>query len=272
MTCEHFQEQFVEYLLCELSESEERAIEQHLQSGCVACNEEFLAIRDGTELLFSVAPQTELTQVKCDAILAGVLAASTDARSRSKNDVSSPPVVLLAERKRNGRRHALQGLLALVAGFALVLAIPAAGRIEPSSTALDGRVEMGGVEEGNTSGLGVVVPARNARPNFVSFENMTQIAQPKDRSVSGFLLIDTLAGEIHLLGRRLEPALPGAPPLELQIVTASGSVQYPLNFSASGFCKSLVSLPREPIVKIEIVSSSPSSTDTSRSTNSSRVD
>lgn len=266
MTCEHFQKQFVEYLLCELSASEELAIRQHLQSGCVACNAEFLAIRDGTELLFSVAPQAELTQVRRDTILARALAASPDARPQlTRSEGSSSRT--RATRRRNSRQLALQGLLAVVAGFALVLAIPVAPRSEPMRLALDGDVEAGDV--GGWSG---VLPAPNVRPNFVSFENMTQRIQPKDSSISGFLVVDTRAGEIHLLGRQLEPALPGAPALDLQLVTASGNLQYPLSFDRSGLCKSLVRLPQEPILKIEIVNRAPSSTETPRPTNAGRVD
>ncbi|MCA9160273.1 MAG: zf-HC2 domain-containing protein, partial [Planctomycetales bacterium] len=160
MKCEHYQEQFVEYLLYELSAAEEQAIQQHLQSGCSACNAEFLAIRDGAELLFSVAPQAEFSQARRDAILAHVLTATCKARPQIADNRSSSSSRTAAGR-REARFQPLHGLLALVAGFALVLAIPFASRIEPVSTALD---PPGG--ESSHSGLERAFPAPIATPNF----------------------------------------------------------------------------------------------------------
>ncbi len=247
MKCEHYQEQFVEYLLCELSATEEQSIQQHLESGCAACNAEFLAIRDGAELLFSVAPQAEFSQAKRDAILAHALAATCNARPQLADNRSSSSTRAVAGR-RETRLHPLHGLLALVAGFALVLALPVASRIEPVSTALD---PPGG--ETTKSGLEGLFPAPSAMPNFISFENVSQLAKPENLRVSGFLLLDTRAGEIHLLGSQLVPDLPGTPALDLQITTASGTSHYPLSFNSSGLCKLLVPLPQEPILKIESV-------------------
>ncbi|MEO8268490.1 MAG: hypothetical protein ABI557_02145 [Aureliella sp.] len=262
MNCENYQEQFVEFILCELSRSQELAIQRHLQSGCVACNSEFLAIREGTELLFSVAPQAELSQANRDAILNRALATTSDPGFQpAKYERSLSPVTAVSG--RDGRRQTLQGLLALVAGFALVLAIPAASQIEPVSTAFD--IGVGG---GADRGLGGVLPAPDVRPNFVSFENVSQLAQPENLRVSGFLLLDTRAGEIHLLGRQLGPVLAGPSALDLEIVTASGKVHYPLSFNSSGFCKQLVPFPQEPILKIEIVSSTLSGKEAARPTNS----
>lgn len=62
MRCEELQRMFVQYHLGELENPNVQAIENHLASGCKACNAEMEALLDGIDLFYHVAPESYVSQ------------------------------------------------------------------------------------------------------------------------------------------------------------------------------------------------------------------
>lgn len=248
MTCEEFQDQFVEYFLGELSPAEQHDIEEHLQSGCGACNHEFRALHDATELLYAIAPQVELTQAQRDTIFQNAVSSDWEANQA----VPPPPVQARRDREAGGQSSLGlgAGLLALVAGFVLVMLVPATTRRNASGQLLSPQQFVHALEGERTE--------LASKLKFVSFEDVSsnddsQRPQPDAQpQLLGFLLVDARAREIHLLGRLEKTALSDVPEFELSIITASENIIHPLKFDPQGSCRALVPLPAEPILGIEL--------------------
>lgn len=256
MTCEEFQDQFVEHFLGELSAAEQHNIEEHLQGGCEACNREFRALHDATELLYTIAPQVELTQARRDAIFHNAVSSSWEANQV----VPDVPIQAGCARKHDMRPGLGYGLLALVAGFVLVMLVPAAARRSSPSQSLTQQQFVYALE-GEREELA-------SKLKFVSFKEVSandasHRQQPDSQpQLLGFLLVDARAREIHLLGRLEETGLTDVPKFELSIITASERVVHPLKIDLQGSCRALVPLPAEPILSIELRSQARKSTDT----------
>ncbi len=246
MNCDEFQELFVEYYLSELNPAAQRAVEQHLRSGCTACNREFHALHDGIELLYTIAPQGELPESQRDEVLRNALSSTWTVDHRELPAVGQ--AVSTAKRGANAlsSSNRWMGLLSLVAGFFFVMLLPQSNR--------SGVVNTAAAERQLTDRLAGERAQTARQLKFVSFK---EVAQPVAQSngptqLSGFLLVDARAGEIHLLGRveQAEPTV--VPQIALRIVTANEEIVHPLTFAADGSCKALVPLPQEPILRIEL--------------------
>lgn len=270
MSCKTFQEQFIEYFLGELSSEAQHAIEQHLQNNCEACNREFRALHEATELLYLIAPQVELTQSQRDVICHHALSTTWTA-----NYVALPvPSQVVCNRKHSEWSDRWYGLLAVVAGFTLVMLAPATARRNSSHSSHSSHSPHSSHSSHSSLAQPQLVHAlegERSKPTsnlkFVSFKDVSsddaaQLRQPGERQqLLGFLLLDARAREIHLLGR-IEQAIPlGVPGFELVIVTASEKVVLPLAFDRHGACRALVPLPAEPILDIELRSPAPQRTE-----------
>lgn len=248
MKCEQLQDQFVEYLLSELSDREEAAIEQHLRNRCRQCELELKRVQEGIELLAEAAPRADMSEKQIDTL---VCRAKQAAMPRMEIALGRD-VAVDSWDWLNAFRIG-QYAASLAAGILLVLLLTrddassrdAAIALHPNESSLPSIPAKAGSNSAQVLGLEQQRSVQG-KFSFVSLEG---------RSVNpqgiGFAVVDEVSGELHFLAKRVPSPPPGSQYV-LWIVSLESEVRIPLIREANGFCKAIVPLPVDPVRHIEV--------------------
>ncbi len=269
MSCEQIQEDFVPYLLGELSSDEAWCIERHLSEGCARCREDFNTIREAIGLVFEAVPASDLTAERQRSVVRHALHATQPSCSNSY----APALSALTDSLSTGPRVAssvllLQALLAVAAGFFLVLGAQAflrsgqpdertmselnVPRLDDSPQEAEAIPSERPVQQraNRLAGDPELLPGSHDAVHFVSLK-----AQPVQTALIGYFLADPFSGELHVVGQIL-PQARQAPRrnqrFSLTITTDQTRSDEPLQVDDNGGFKLIVPLPQHLIRDISL--------------------
>ena len=191
MSCEQIQDELVAFVLDDLPLGECRRVQQHLDSGCHACNEELKQVREQLDCVFDMVPDNRLTDLEVDQIHQQVLA------KHNANERLVAPI-----------RTGLSAPIAYAASFAagLLLAVIAyqfADQAPSSEPRIAERNESKTNSEANVDGTPFPI-VEDEIPDF--FQNHSDIVftafeieseSASTHRIRSMLLYDAISKELH---------------------------------------------------------------------------
>jgi hypothetical protein len=245
MSCEELQDQFVSYLLGELSPAEAHAVDTHLASSCANCHEEFEAVREALELVFEAVPVAKLSHAQRQRISQEALR-KTSPEFNHRTPLSTPPQAggpIPEDRLTIGL---FQALLAIAAGFFLMVGWQAITRKQPHlllSQQEHNPSPDNATEHQNTglSGGTDLPPGSNESVHYVSLK-----MRPAQATVHGYCLEDTFSGQTHIVGNINRAPMIGEQ-FRLTVFTDIGETEIPIAVDESGRFMKIFTTPQGAI-------------------------
>lgn len=255
MSCEELQDQFVSYLLGELSSAEAQAVEAHLSSSCSNCQEELEAIREALELVFAAVPVAKLSHAQLERISQQALRkTSPEFNHRTSGSTQTQFAATISDARLTTRLF--QALLAIAAGFFLMVGWQAITIKQPR--ALLSQQEYvpspdNATEEKSSSMSGItgLPPGSNESVHYVSLK-----MRPAQATVHGYCLEDTFSGQTHIVGNINRAPIIGEQ-FRLTVFADTGETDIPITVDQSGRFMKVFTTPQGAIRDILLQASVP---------------
>ncbi len=263
MSCDELQDQFVSYLLGELSADEAHSVEAHLASSCSSCQAELEALREALELVFTAAPVAHVSRTQLhriteqaiteQAITEQALRKSAPSYRRKLSPSSAHPETWVANPGEHLTVRIVQALLAVAAGFFLMVGwqaltstqLPSILSQQPSSKS-EFRPDQSAA---GLSGDADLLPGSNEHVHYVSLKMRPALA-----AVHGYYLEDAFSGQAHVVGN-INRAPLNNEQFRLIVVTDLGETEVPVAVGKTGRFMKLLTTSKSEVREIMLQAS-----------------
>lgn len=256
MNCEQIQDQLVPLLLEELSASDQRIVQAHLDSGCPDCQAAWRCLSEATELLYLAVPSVPLSASQQRTIVRTALQANPGGTRHNR-----PSWAPVAAEEFSPIRESfqpfrlLQALLAVAAGFLVMLTAQAWWSVV-SQPALNALADRSGQSWGQTADAEPQLNVASGSCSGVHFVSMTIHTKAAQPIHAGYFVADRFSGELHVLGN-ISRIPHSDEQFRLIVGTSSGQEEYPVSVDQQGRFKLILSIPDSQIRELSLVMHGP---------------